>query len=80
MPFRPVSIIPAPGCTMLRSTATGRWLSFLIERGAIVNIKDTKVGSTAAGWADYGGHPELKDYLDKVSRGKGPESQIQGED
>ncbi len=42
-------------------------VEFLLERGADVNIKDTKVGSTAAGWADHGGHPELKDYLDRVA-------------
>jgi len=40
---------------------------FLIEHGADVNVKDTKVGSNAAGWADYGGHPELKKYLDDIA-------------
>jgi ankyrin repeat protein len=40
-------------------------VEFLIERGADVNVKDTKVGSTPAGWAEYGGHPELKNYLDQ---------------
>src|SRR5215510_5931175 len=44
-------------------------IEFLIGRGADVNIKDAKVGSTAAGWADYGGHPELKDYLDQIAAG-----------
>jgi ankyrin repeat protein len=34
-------------------------VEFLIARGADVNIKDTKVGQTPAGWADYGGHLEL---------------------
>lgn len=38
-------------------------LEFLLERGADRNLKDTKVGSTAAGWADYGGHPEVRDLL-----------------
>lgn len=42
-------------------------LDFLIERGADVNMRDAKVGSTAAGWADYGGHPELKKYLDHIA-------------
>jgi len=42
-------------------------LEFLLERGADVNIKDAKVGSTAAGWADHGGHPELKDYLEQLA-------------
>lgn len=38
-------------------------VEFLIAAGANPNIKDTKVNNTAAGWADYGGHPELRDYL-----------------
>lgn len=38
-------------------------VEFLIAQGANPNIKDTKVNNTAAGWADYGGHPELRDYL-----------------
>lgn len=38
-------------------------VDFLLEHGADRNIKDTKVGSTPAGWADYGGHPELRDFL-----------------
>jgi uncharacterized protein len=39
---------------------------FLIEQGANANIKDTKVGGTPAGWADHGGHPELKNYIDQI--------------
>ncbi|HUE85740.1 MAG TPA: ankyrin repeat domain-containing protein [Vicinamibacterales bacterium] len=35
-------------------------VEFLIDRGADVSIKDTKVGQTPAGWADYGGHPDLE--------------------
>lgn len=42
-------------------------VDFLIERGADVNVKDTKVGSTAAGWADHGGHSELKEYLERIA-------------
>jgi len=41
-------------------------VEFLIEQGANVNIKDTKVGGTPAGWAEYGGHADLKDYLEKT--------------
>ena len=41
-----------------------RTAEFLIERGADAKIKDTKVGGTAAGWAEYGGHPEIKRYLE----------------
>ncbi|MDX6289952.1 MAG: uncharacterized protein QOH42_1751 [Blastocatellia bacterium] len=44
-------------------------VEFLIEEGATVNIKDTKVHSTPAGWAEYGGHPEIKNYIERVSSG-----------
>jgi ankyrin repeat protein len=38
-------------------------VTFLTERGADLRIRDTKVGETPAGWADYGGHPELGEML-----------------
>ena len=38
-------------------------VEFLLAHGADRNLKDTKVGSTPAGWAEYGGHPELLDLL-----------------
>jgi ankyrin repeat protein len=38
-------------------------VDFLIQHGADVNIKDEKVGGTPAGWADYGRHGEIRDYL-----------------
>jgi ankyrin repeat protein len=38
-------------------------VEFLLEKGADRDVKDTKVGSTAAGWAEYGGQPELRDLL-----------------
>lgn len=38
-------------------------VEFLIQHGADVTIKDQKVGGTPAGWADYGGHREIRDYL-----------------
>jgi hypothetical protein len=41
-------------------------VEFLVEQGANVNAKDTKVHSTAAGWAEYGGHQEIKNYLDRL--------------
>jgi hypothetical protein len=43
-------------------------VEFLIDQGADVSVKDTKVHSTAAGWANHGGHPELRDYLDQIAR------------
>ncbi|HEY6806373.1 MAG TPA: ankyrin repeat domain-containing protein [Pyrinomonadaceae bacterium] len=38
-------------------------VEFLLERGADRKILDTKVNSTAAGWAEHGGHLELRDLL-----------------
>lgn len=38
-------------------------VEFLLENGADKNIKDTKTDSPAANWADYGGHPEIRDLL-----------------
>lgn len=38
-------------------------VEFLLAHGADRSIKDTKVNSTPAGWADHGGHPELRDFL-----------------
>ena len=39
---------------------------FLIHEGAQLQIKDTKVNSTPAGWAEHGGHTELKQYLEQM--------------
>lgn len=38
-------------------------VQFLLDQGADRNLKDTKVGATAAGWAEHGGHKELLDLL-----------------
>jgi ankyrin repeat protein len=38
-------------------------VEFLLAHGADRNIKDTKVGGTAASWAEYGGNAELLDVL-----------------
>jgi len=38
-------------------------VEFLLAHGADRNVKDTKVDSTPAGWADHGGHPDLRDLL-----------------
>jgi hypothetical protein len=42
-------------------------IEFLVAHGADVNVKDTKVGGSPAGWAEYGGHPEIKHYLDQIA-------------
>ncbi len=38
-------------------------VQFLLDHGAHRDVKDTKVSSTAAGWAEHGGHTELLDLL-----------------
>jgi len=38
-------------------------VQFLLDHGADKTVKDTKVGSTAAGWAEFAKHPELLDLL-----------------
>ena len=38
-------------------------VEFLLANSADPNIKDTKVHSTAAGWAEHGGHNDLRDLL-----------------
>ena len=38
-------------------------VEFLLAQGADRNVKDTKVYSTPSGWADHGGHPDLRDLL-----------------
>ena len=43
-------------------------VEFLIAEGANVNVKDTKVGGTPAGWAEYGGHLELRDFLKQIAK------------
>jgi hypothetical protein len=40
-------------------------IEFLIAHGADSNIKDSKIGGTAAGWAEHGGYPELKAILNR---------------
>jgi ankyrin repeat protein len=38
-------------------------VEFVLERGADPNIKDTKVNSDAAGWAEHAGHTEIAERL-----------------
>lgn len=45
-------------------------VQFLCEQGADPRIKDTKVAGTPAGWAEYGGHPEIKSYLEQPFEGR----------
>jgi ankyrin repeat protein len=43
-------------------------IEFLIQHGADINVKDEKAGSTPAGWADYAGHTEIRDYLQHAEK------------
>jgi uncharacterized protein len=43
-------------------------VEFLLENGADPNVKDSKVNNTPAGWAAYGGHKSLSDYLEKTAK------------
>lgn len=38
-------------------------VDFLLAHGADPNIKDLKIGETAAGWAEAGKHTEIRDTL-----------------
>ncbi len=42
-------------------------VDFLIQSGADASLKDTKVEATAAGWAEYGGHPDIGNHLRSFS-------------
>lgn len=42
-------------------------VEFLLAHGADRSVKDTKVNSTASGWADYGGHSDLRDLLRSIA-------------
>jgi uncharacterized protein len=45
-----------------------RMVEFLIGHGADANAKDQEGGGSPAGWAAYGGHEELKDYLERIAK------------
>jgi hypothetical protein len=38
-------------------------VEFLLQKGADRDVKDTKIGSNAAGWAEHGGHLKIRDLL-----------------
>jgi ankyrin repeat protein len=42
-------------------------VEFLIAHGADPVIPDSKIGATAAGWAQHGGHPEVQKILERKS-------------
>jgi hypothetical protein len=42
-------------------------VEWLIEQGANPKVKDTKVNSSPAGWAEHGGHHALKESLERIA-------------
>lgn len=42
-------------------------VDFLLQHGANANVRDTKVNSTPAGWAEHGGNKALSHYLDQLA-------------
>lgn len=64
-----------PGTALHNAALHGHraMVEFLVEQGADANIKDLKVGGTPAGWAEHGGHAELKDYLEQTVKGRDSE-------
>jgi ankyrin repeat protein len=42
-------------------------VEFLLQQGADPKVKDTKVGSDAAGWAEYAGHTGIRDILQRYA-------------
>lgn len=59
-----------PGTGLHNAAVNGHqaMVDFLIERGANANTKDKENGGSPARWADYGGHKELKDYLERIAK------------
>ena len=58
-----------PGTALHNAAAHGhrRMVEWLIENGADPNAKDGERGGSPASWAAYGGHMELKDYLEQIT-------------
>jgi ankyrin repeat protein len=45
-------------------------VEYLLAQGADPRIKDKKARSTPAGWADHGGHPAIKELLERAEKGE----------
>lgn len=69
-----INSIPAgfhyPGTALHNAAVNGQlaMVKFLIEHGADVTAKDVENGATVAGWAAYGGHDEVKEYLESLNQ------------
>jgi|SRR5215510_8867306 len=59
-----------PGTALHNAAVHGhrRMVEWLIENGADPDAKDGERGGSAASWAAYGGHLELKDYLEQIAK------------
>ena len=57
-----------PGTGLHNAAGNGHraMVEFLIEQGADANVKDQERGGSPAGWAAYGGHVELSDFLEQI--------------
>jgi ankyrin repeat protein len=45
-------------------------VEYLLAHGADPRLKDKKVSSTPAGWAEHGGHPEIEELLERAEKGE----------
>jgi len=59
-----------PGTALHNAAIRGhrRMVEWLLENGADPYAKDGERGGSAASWAAYGGHLELKDYLEQIAK------------
>ena len=59
-----------PGTALHNAAGNGdrAMVEFLLEQGADANAKDKESGGSPAGWAAYGGHQALKDYLEQIAQ------------
>lgn len=59
-----------PGTALHNAAVHGHraMVEFLLEQGADANAKDKESGGSPAGWAAYGGHQALKDYLEQIAQ------------
>jgi ankyrin repeat protein len=59
-----------PGTGLHYAAMDGRqpMVDYLLAHGADPRIKDKKVSSTPAGWAEYGGHPEIEELLVRAEK------------
>ena len=59
-----------PGTALHNAAVHGHrsMVEWLLENGADPNVRDGERGGTPASWAAYGGHVELKEYLEQIAK------------